>query len=100
MNLNLDFPIPLTRLTKSEIDALNIWHERLITDLRRFVTSVEDDNIKSVSAEKISGSIGLDKLTIPSAELVVSDDGFKITADDGTYIELSDGRFNIHANII
>ena len=100
MKFNIDYPTPLRWLSIAEIKEYNIWLERLVTTLKRFFNSVDDENITSVSADKIRGKIALSKLDIPGATLDVTESGFTLTATDGTYIKLENGSFSIHANII
>lgn len=100
MKFTLDYPATLRSLSVSEIREFNIWLERLTYTLKRFFNGVEDDNISSVSADKISGKLPLSKLDIPGGSLTVSDDGFMLSSTDGSYIELTGGTINIHANII
>ena len=100
MKFNIDYPTPLRWLSIAEIKEYNIWLERLVTTLKRFFNSVDDENITSVSADKISGKLSLTKLDLPGASVEVTDSGFSITAMDGTYIKLENGSFSIYANII
>lgn len=100
MKFKIDYPTPLRWLSIAEIKEYNIWLERLVSTLKHIFSNVDDDNITSLSSSKIRGKLALTKIDIPGASVDVTDDGFSIMANDGTYIKLENGSLSIHANIV
>ena len=62
-----------------------------------FENNLDDDNIKSVSADKLTAGT----YSIKGGRLVLGTDNIRLETNDGAqYIELRDGVINICANII
>lgn len=62
-----------------------------------FENNLDDDNIKSMSADKLTAGI----YCIKGGRLVLGTDNIRLETCDGTqYIELKDGVINVCANVI
>lgn len=101
MKTDLKIPPQLSRLTRYEFGSFWIWAAGLVKNLRAVLYNLDDDNIKSVSASKLTGSIDLSSNPMYNDVLAVSDGNFLLSNADGSqYIRLENGVLTIKANII
>lgn len=127
MNLQYSMPPQITGSAAEDTAALSTWCGGLLSRLKKAIMSIEDGNILSVSADKLTdGNIGLSGTVIASETLAIDSDSitFTITDESGTktmiraavtadsteftvtsksgtrYIRLSGGKLEIAADTI
>ena len=101
MKVNFDIPPKLNTLSRHEFNWFWTWAAGLVKSLRSLIYNIDDDNIKSVSADKLKGDIDLRNTPISGGVLTITDDSFRLANSDGSqYIELVNNVINIKANII
>lgn len=78
MNVNSRMPPDITGDTEMDIKKLNNWCGILLNKLKNTLSNIEDSNIKSVSADKISGgSININASNIIGANTRISSDSIR-----------------------
>lgn len=85
MNVNSRMPPDITGDTEMDVKRLNNWCGVLLNKLKNTLSNIEDNNIKSVSADKISGgSININASNIIGANTRISSDsiGFIFVSED------------------
>lgn len=127
MNLQYSMPPQITGSSAADAAALSEWCGGLLTQLKKIIINLEDSNIISVSADKLtgggislsdtelsSGSLVIDEssITLMSADenetkilirLAVTAGSTELTVTDESgkrYIRLSGGKLDINADTI
>lgn len=127
MNLQYSMPPQITGSSAADAAALSEWCGGLLTQLKKIIINLEDSNIISVSADKLtgggislsdtelsSGSLVIDEnsITLMSADenetkilirLAVTTGSTELTVTDESgkrYIRLSGGKLDINADTI
>lgn len=127
MNLQYSMPPQLTGESAADSAALSEWCGGLLTQLKKIIVNIEDSNIISVSADKLTGGgISLSDTELTSGSLVINDSSISfvstdesgtkvlirlavtagsteltITSESGTrYIKMSGGKLDINADSI
>lgn len=90
MNLTISAPPKPTGDAATDTEKLFNWCRALHSQLRRVFYTIDDENITSVSADKIESNC-----------LTADADSFVLTTPDGSkYIKCVDGNLEICADIV
>ena len=101
MRVNFDIPPKLNTLSRYECNLFWTWAAGLVKSIRSLVYNIDDDNIKSLSTDKLKGSINLSDTPVSGGVLTLTDNSFRLSNSDGSqYVELVNNVINIKANII
>ena len=127
MNLQYSMPPQITGSSAADAAALSEWCGGLLTQLKKIIINLEDSNIISVSADKLTGGgISLSDTELSSGSLVIDESSITlmsagenetkilirlavtagsteltVTDESGKrYIRLSGGKLDINADTI
>lgn len=127
MNLQYSMPPQITGSSAADAAALSEWCGGLLTQLKKIIINLEDSNIISVSADKLTGGgISLSDTELSSGSLVIDESSITLMSADENetkilirlavtagstelsvtdesgkrYIRLSGGKLDINADTI
>lgn len=96
MNVNLKQPPVPTGNLAEDISRLYSYAAQCAMELNNVLIRLDDKNIIGIDISCVSGDIELEKHSLVSDMLTVTNDGFRLQNSDGSqYIELSDDEISI-----
>lgn len=94
MKFAVNAPPKLTGRQKNDISLLNNWCAVLHRKLCGMFRAVEDNQIMSVSGNKVSGDIELDRCSVKGSGVNISSEYFFV-GNDTNYIKFENGVLEV-----
>lgn len=94
MRFDVNTPPKLTGKYSRDIPAIHIWCSILHRKLKGMFGRIDNEQISSVSAEKITGNINLESCRVRGGTVNISSDYFFV-GNDTNYIKFENGVLEV-----
>lgn len=85
MNIQYSMPPQLSGRASEDAAALNTWCGGLLTHLKKVALNIEDSNILSISADKLTGgTVPLSETVIESGNMIIDSNSITLINTDET----------------
>ena len=89
MNITIPAPPEITGNNTEDLKALSTWCTKLFMQLKRIIYTIDDTNIASVDASKVSGTLSLLDTAVQGTNIKIGEGEFLVsTADGKEYLKL------------